>query len=35
MEENQTVQTIQKIKGLYEALLERYQEEAEQIDNID
>ena len=35
MEENQTVHSIQKIKGLYQTLLERYQEEADQIDNID
>jgi len=32
---NETAQTVQKIKDMYEALLVKYREEAEQIENID
>lgn len=35
MSETQTVQTIEKIKKMYEALLLQYEGESDQIENID
>ena len=35
MSEAQTVQSVQKIKALYQELYQKYQEETDQIENID